>query len=406
MSGGARICDQVTYDAERSCIDPDDRNAVLGHFTPFVWTIPEPDRYAAALDWSTAGRPIRLAPARPVTVADARDLALRVIVPPNTTGTRFDVAVVGTDGRRTALGEIRVDGLPGTGNTTSYWAQEVRVPLRGAPARLAAIELTPRTETGRAWLLDVWGWKPGTPDPGATGLPRLDIGSLRVSEGDSGTKTYEVPVTVTGSGDGLVRFYLSDDVTHTSRTWLATVRPGQQTVRVPVEVTGDTLWNYTENQRLTAKAEQGFVIGSYVGGVATVNDDPEPTLSVESATVRVAEGGALTWRVSSSALTETGIFLLTEPHAPSTGVELSSTDVDPDWLAVDTGEPAEPSRPLSQTWRTPYLFIEAGATIGELTVPTITDSLTEPDEVVELHFVELPEGPVPNAALTGVVTGG
>ncbi|WP_212808421.1 hypothetical protein [Micromonospora endophytica] len=163
FSGGARLCDQVTFDDTRSCLDPADPQSQLAHFVPFLGAAPEPDRHAVALSWSTANRPIRVAPARPVTVAGARDLALRVIVPPNTTGTRFGVSVVGPDGRRHPLGEVRLDGLPGTGNTTSYWAQEVRVPLRGAPDRVAAIELTPRTATGQAWLLDAWGWQPGTP---------------------------------------------------------------------------------------------------------------------------------------------------------------------------------------------------------------------------------------------------
>ncbi|GIG91197.1 hypothetical protein Pen02_61330 [Plantactinospora endophytica] len=406
VSGGARICDQVTDDTARSCLDPEDPNARLGHFVPFIWTVPEPGRYAAALSWSSAGRPIRLAPARPVSVAGARDLALRVIVPPNTTGTRFGVTVVGTDGRRSTLGEVRIDGLPGTDRTTSYWGQEVRVPLDGAPERLAAVELTPRTANGRAWLLDAWGWRPGTPDPGAARLPRLDIGTLRVAEGDSGTKTYEIPVTVTGRGSGVVRMFLSDDVTFTSRTWLATIGPDQRTIPVPVEVTGDTVWNYTERHTLAAKAEEGFVVGSYIGGVATLNDDPEPTLSVESASARVAEGGTLTWRFTSSARTETGIFAYALPEAPAGGVELSTTDVDPEWFTLYSFEPVEPSRPLSQTWLVSYLFVNPDATTGEVTVPTIADSVAEPDESVELHFVDLPEGPVPDTALTGVVTDG
>lgn len=406
VSGGARICDQVSYEADRSCIEPEDRNARLGHFVPFVWTIPEPGRYAAALNWSAADRPIRLSPARPVPVTGARDLALRLIVPPNTTGTRFGVTVVGTDGHRTALGDVRIDGLPGTDRTTSYWGQEVRVPLRGAPARLAAIELTPRTATGRAWLLDAWGWKPGTPDPRATPPPRLDLGTLTVAEGNSGTKTYEIPVTVTGRGGGKVWLFLTDLTTFTRRTWLATVRSGQRTIPVPIEVTGDTLWNYTEEYTLTAKAERGFVIGSYVGGISALNDDPEPILSVESASARVAEGETLTWRFSASAPTETGIFLITVPQPPATGVELSSTDVDPVWFVDNAFEPVEPARPLSQTLLMPYVYIDASTNTGEVTVPTVADSVAEPDEVVELHFAETEEGPVPSTVLTGVVADG
>ncbi|MDG4787874.1 hypothetical protein O7626_18335 [Micromonospora sp. WMMD1102] len=407
VSVGGRICDQVTDDAQRSCLDPEDRNALRAHFAPFLWTVPEPGRYAAALDWSAgAGRPIRLAPPRPVGLADADAIALRVIVPPNSSGTRFDVTVVGPDGRRGRLGEVRVDGLPGTANTTSYWAQELRVPLGDAPPTLAALELSPSGGTGRAWLLDAWGWQPGTPDPIPTSLPRIDVGNLRVSEGDSGTRTYDIPVSVLGSGGGVVRLFLLDATTFTRRSWLASVRPGEQSIPVPVEVTADTLWNYTENRTLTAKAEQGLVVGSYLGGMSTLDDDPEPVLSVESASARVAEGGTLTWRFSSSALTEAGIYLFTEPRGPAVGVELSTTDVDPDWFVQSTLEPVEPERPLSETWLSPYLFIEADATSGAVTVPTVTDSVAEPDESVELRFAGMPEGPVPSTVLTGVVSAG
>ncbi|MFG2062118.1 alpha/beta hydrolase family protein [Micromonospora sp. NPDC048871] len=403
LSGGARICDQVTDDADRSCLGLNDRNALLAHFTPFLWTIPEPDRYAAELAWSRPGIAIRLAPSRPVSVTGARDLAMRIIIPPNTTGTRLDVTVVGTDGRRSRLGEVRVDGLPGTQNTTSYWAQEVRVPLQGAPARLAAIEITPRTAFGQAWLLDAWGWKPGTPDPRAFRLPRLDIGTLEVDEGDSGTKTYEIPVTITGSGSATVRLNLSVPDAE-DRSWLATVRPGQRSIRVPAEVVGDRLWNYTERYLLTAKAQRGMVVGSYIGGLDILNDDPVPIITVESADLRVTEGETLTWRFTASAPTEQGLSANAWLQPPTAGPELSTLDVDPDWFAEQSYEPVEPERPLSQTWLLPYLRLAPEALVGEISVPTITDSLTEPQEWIELHFDQEPDGPVLPPVLTGVVT--
>ncbi|MCA2218743.1 hypothetical protein [Jidongwangia harbinensis] len=405
VTGGARICDQVTDDETASCLggEADPRQA---HFVPFRSAVPEPGRHAAELSWSAAGQPVRLTPSRPFAVSGARDLALRVIVPPNTTGTRFGVRVVGADGRRTGLGDVRIDGLPGTARTTSHWAQEVRVPLNGVTGPLTALELTPRTASGRAWLLDAWGWRPGTPDPGTTALPRLDIGNLEVAEGDSGLAEYQIPVQISGAGGGVVRLFLSDADTFETRSWLATVQPGQRTIPVPVEVTGDTVWNYTEEHGLTAKAEQNFVIGDYVGGVAVRNDDPDPVVTVESATARVAEGGTLTWTVAVSAPTETGYFAVTRALPPAAGTELSTTDVDPAWFTDNTGEPVEPSRPLSQTWVTPYVFVGPDAGTGELTVPTVTDPLTEPDEAVELHFLEYADAPVPDEVLTGVVTGG
>jgi hypothetical protein len=74
--------------------------------------------------------------------------------------------------------------------------------------------------------------------------------------------------------------------------------------------------------------------------------------------------------------------------------------VDPEWFTNYAWEPVEPSRPLSSTYLSPYLVFEPGETTAALTVPTITDDLTEPDELIELHYDD--ESP----PLTGVVTGG
>ncbi len=255
-------------------------------------------------------------------MAGRQQLALRVIVPPNSTGTTIAVTAIGTDGRRTALGDVRLDGLPGTDRTTSYWAQEAREPLRGAPARVAALELA---TAGRAWLLDAWAWNPGTPDPQTRPLPRIDAG---------------------------------------------------------------------------AKAERGLVTGDYQGGLDVLNDDPEPILTVEPVTARVAEGGTLTWRLTMSAPSETPYYVITQPRAPATGTELSTTDVDPDWFFAHAYQDVEPARPLSDTYVLPYAEIPPGSTTGEITVPTAIHVVTEPDEVVELHPLNRTM-PV----LTGVVTG-
>ena len=401
-SGGARICAQVAED-DSACLDPTDWRLNSAHFVSFNGVSPEPGRHAAELTWSSAGRPLTLKPARPVSLAGHRSLALRLMVPPNTTGTRFGVSVVDPGGRRTSLGEVRVDGLPGTQNTTSYWAQEVRVPLKGLRGKVGKLELTPRTAAGTAFLIDAWGWNPGTPDPRPASLPRIDIGSHpSVVEGNSGSRTYLIPVKVTGRGGGLVRLFMLDTVTYRSRSWLATVRPGDRSIRVPVEVRGDTLYGENEGKILGAKAERGLVIGDYQGGIEVTNDDVAPTISLEPVAARVAEGGTLSWRAKLSAPAETSFWVAASPQAPARGTELSSTDVDPDWFRENAYEEPEPSRPLSSTWLGVYAEIKPGQTSGDVTIPTVTDSLAESDEVVELRFDE--ESGL--GTVTGTVTNG
>ncbi|MFI5494811.1 alpha/beta hydrolase family protein [Actinoplanes sp. NPDC051859] len=394
--GGARICAQVSRAAD-ACAPADVDSA---HFISLT-SDDEPGRYAAKLDWDAAGQPLTLAPARPVSLAGSSDLALRLMVPPNTIGTRFGVTVVEPGGRRTALGDVTVDGLPGTEYTTSYWAREVRVPLAGVRGKLAKLELVPRSAAGEAWLLDASGWRPGTPAYQPVALPRLDVGALTVDEGDSGTSTPSVPVTVTGRGSGQVRFFLTDVLTWTTTSRLVTVRPSDRVVRVPIEVRGDALYGADEQVRVNAKAERGLVVGDYEGELTIRNDDSAPTFTLTPVADRVAEGAELKWRATLSAPAETKIVLRGFPELPAAGAELSSTDVDPTWFENFGFEDPEPSRPLSTTPVGAYVPIEPGETSADLTVPTIADDVAEPDEVVELHF-ETDTGLPP---VVGVVTG-
>ncbi|WP_305784193.1 hypothetical protein [Symbioplanes lichenis] len=384
--GGARICEQVTYEPADYCVKSlAGRNQSL-HFTPFRQVIPEPGRYAAELRWSATGTPLTLTPARPVTLGGSRDLALRLIVPPNSTGTRFGVTVVDRSGRRTTLGDIGADGLPGTESTVGLWAQEVRVPLRGFRGTLTSLELTPRTPAGQAWLLDAWGYRPGTPDPRARSLPRIDIGGLSVTEGDSGSRTYEVPVRVTGDGGGRVRLALFDTSTYESKVWTETVEPGERLIEVPVEVTGDTLYGEGEELRVLAKAERGLVVGDFQGTVSVVNDDPAPEISLAPVAGTVAEGGTLSWRATLSTAAESVILVAGEFEPPAAGTELSTLDVDPDWFWLNSAERPEPERPLSQTGAVAYTFVYAGELTADVEVPTVTDAVAEGPEVVSLQF--------------------
>ncbi|XVV16742.1 hypothetical protein ACQP2X_20910 [Actinoplanes sp. CA-131856] len=382
---GVRICEQVTDVAARSCLDPEDIDSRIGHFTTFGPIVPEPGRYAVSL----SGTAQRAQLPRPVRV-DSGTLALRVIVPPNTSGTSFGVTAVAADGRRVRLGDVRLNGLPGTELTTSYWGQEVRLPIPRLTVK--ALEFS---GSGPAFVLDAWAYGKGTPPTGTPNLPQLDIGNLTVDEGDSGVKTYQVPVKVAGRGKGQVRFFLVDAVTYeVTKTWLVTV---DRSLTVPLRVEGDEMYGEGEGQYLFAKAERGFQIRDYIGGITVENDDPEPVVSAAVTSVRKAEGETLSWELRLSAPVESAYFVGAAPEPPA-GAELSSTDVDPVWFMDVAWEDPEPSRPLSSTPALPWAVFEPGSDTGSLVVPTITDTLAEPDESVELHVT-------PDLVLTGTVSG-
>ncbi|MFF7981407.1 hypothetical protein ACFZDK_20130 [Streptomyces sp. NPDC007901] len=405
---GGRLC---------SAVDPDPATACLGegakgsspHFAQWE-TARESGRHAIALRWTSAGSPTRVRPARPVSLRSAESLALRVFVPPNSRGTRLDVSVTDAHGRKATLGRVRIDGLPGSDRTASYWARELRVPLTAARAAgvdlgsVKSLELTPRSGSGQAWLMDAWGWRPGTPAVRAAALPRVDVGRLTVDEGDSGVRTYHVPVRVSGQGSGRVRVYVVDPATGTAKDRVVTARPGGHDVDVPVEVRGNTRFGTDVSYDVLIKAVRGAVVGSYLGGLTVRNDDPAPTVTVTPLAGEVTEGSALKWRISLSEAADSDIASLFVP-VPVTGPELSTKDVDPRWLADASGAEPDPERPLSKVDGL-YLWLDvpAGQTSLDVTVPTVKDQVREDTEAVSFQQTDDEGRPLPSGrVLTGRV---
>lgn len=400
---GARRCDELPSRPGTECLEPGGLES-SPHFVSLNGAA-DPDRSAMVMQWSSPGRPVTLAPARPVSIAGARSLALRIAVPANTVGTRLAVSVTDIHGRRAELGEFGLDGLPGSPRTSSDWAQEVRLPLtprrfnqgrvdlgRVDLGRIASLRLVPRSGAGRAWLLDAWGWRPGLPTVRPAALPRIDVGSLSVDEGNSGVRRYRVPTRVSGSGAGQVRLFFTNPTTFTTTTRLFTVLPGTRMLDIPVEVTGNVLYGRDHLYAVSAKAVRGTVVGGYRGGLESRNDDPAPVVSLTPATQQVTEGSPLTWRVTLSAPTEDGMPMYLEVEQPETGPELSTTDVDPDWFAAETFENPLPSRPLSQVSIFLFAVVRPGQLAAEVSVPTVVDTDVEPAEHLQLELVVFSSG--------------
>ncbi|AJF68708.1 hypothetical protein [Streptomyces vietnamensis] len=411
VSGGGRLCAQVDPDATRACLSPEE--GWSPHFA--YWeTSPEPGRDAVAMKWTGPGTPVTVRPSRPVSLAGAESLALRVIVPPNSAGTELDVTLTDASGRRAQLGRPRVDGLPGSPRTAAYWGREVRVPLSAAARagldlkRIDTLRLTPRGGAGRAWLMDAWGWRPGTPAVNPSPLTRVDLGRLTVAEGDSGVRTYRVPVTVSGQGSGQVRLFVPVPGTDRFASRTVTVRPGHHDIDVPVEVRGNTRYGYDVPHDALVKAVRGTVVGAHRGGVTARNDDPMPTMRLTPVADDVTEGSALTWKVTLSAPADAELSgeILLKPVTG--GPELSTADVDPAWLEAQFGEVPHPARPLSgvsEGGTRLWLSVPAGETTVQVTVPTVRDGVAEPAESLRAALSTYDDHwePVPGPEFTGRV---
>ncbi|WP_406400386.1 hypothetical protein [Streptomyces uncialis] len=392
---GGRLCAQIDPDPAKACL-PLEGSARSPHFA-FWETAREPGRHAVAMNWNRAGTPLKVTPAKTFSVKGSESLALRVIVPQNSTGTKLDVRLTDAAGRKAHLGQVRIDGIPGTDRTTSAWAREVRVPLKAAVRagldlrKAASLELTPRTGSGKAWLMDAWGWRPGTPAAGTAKMPRVDLGRLTVKEGDSGSRTFRVPVKITGHGSGQVRVFVQDAETGATTARTVTVKPGSQAVDVPITVEGNTRFAYDSARSAFVKAVRGVAVGAHSGGVLVRNDDPMPKISVAPVADKVTEGQALSWRVKLSEAADVELYGIAFKLLPATGgTELSTRDVDPTWLDAQFGTPPTPEVPLSRLWEgdayLPVMFA-AGALTADVTVPTVTDSVAETDETLRLQEI-------------------
>ncbi|MDG4832941.1 hypothetical protein O7627_27070 [Solwaraspora sp. WMMD1047] len=274
---GGRLCLQVaTGNSPTSC-----DNVRSPHFVPFDPVRPEQGRHAVFVDWSSPGTPVSIRPAAPASLSAAQSVALRVVVPAGSPGTQFDVAITDSAGRRAVLGTSTLDPLPAPTQTSYDWGQEVRMPLTNAVAaglnltQIATLELVPRAGEvwARIWLVDAWGWRPGTPSPQPVSLPRVDLGERTVQEGDSGTVTYQVPAQVAGSGTGQVRVFVVDPVTMVATASVVTIGSGSTTVPIPIPVTGNTQPGDGRTYLVAVKAIQGVAIGDAYGQLTVQDDD-------------------------------------------------------------------------------------------------------------------------------------
>lgn len=266
-----------------------------------------------------------------------------------------------------------------------------------------SLELTPGSGSGQAWLVDAWGWSPGTPAVRAASLPRVDIGHLKVEEGDSGVRTYRVPVTVSGRGSGQVRLFVTEPGKDEPGHRTVTVRPGGNAIDLPVEVRGNDRYGYDITHRVFVKAVRGAVVGSHLGGVTVQNDDPMPTIEVKPVADQVTEGQSLRWKVSLSAVADVDVDSAGFAIQPvGRGTELSTPDADGPWLRETFGESPDPARPLSEVAEPSFLpaVVPAGKLSAEVSVPTVRDALKEPEESLRMQLMtyddswEPQEGPV------------
>lgn len=286
----AHRCSTARDSGEASCV-PDDFSWKTPSFGPFTWAPDEPTRTALQVSWDGPSGGVRAALRSPLVEEGTTALALRIAVPPASTGTRFAVGLLDADGRAVRVGSARLDGLPSrstpAGTVGRYWAQEVRLAVsRPAllaagvdPDRLAHLEIVPESGEGRLWLLDAWTYRPGPAADRPARLPRFDIDDLTVVERE-GDRGVDLPVRITGNvQETSTAWFALTEPDGTVRTLTtARIAPGTAVLdlRIPL---GDAAGTRADDLRfdVTGLGLTGIVGGDVHGGLTLLEDGPAVT---------------------------------------------------------------------------------------------------------------------------------
>jgi hypothetical protein len=295
-----------------------------------------------------------------------------------------------------SLGDALVR-LPGSNSSglPKTLLRTVRIPiasLRKLDLRdIRAVELrTDRVASGSVFISDLSFAEPGIGRSAPVRLPSVSASSVKVLEGNSGTRNLDfwvtmsrpsaVPVTVyvettgdLGSGDVLGQVHRS-----------LVFAPGRTRIKVTVPVRANTRDGYDLAFALVLSVPHQGIVGDSFGDGLVLDDDPTPTLTVGDA-VAVEGSTVLRFPVKLSAASDKWTFVGGELHS-------GTAKLGTDFLSeMDDGQ--------SPFELDAYGYTEQGQATGWMTVNLVNDKMKEPAEKFTVKLGEVQE-----AVLTGPTT--
>lgn len=356
---------------------------VQPHFQPMYWVQGAPAPIAMRIRWERPGGRVVLPLGSTVDLAGATSLELRMGVTPGGGPARFRIIAVDGSGAAHDLGVQQLDQLPGGRGIGKLWAQEVHVPFTPAvPTSLRALRLVPLSSHGSLVLLDVSGRRPGPSSTPVATLPRADVHDASFVEGNGGTRTEQVHITLSGPVTGGEQLWVQppDPDYQGVRGSLVTLTPGQTEVTVPVTVTGDQRDDYDIEATVAIQALHGVITGNAIGSVRILDDDPKPVLHVDSTWQTVAEGHRLRWDFTLSTPSDKWIWLPLGPVAQTTGTELQLGDLTQRFLRSRGLGKADLTLPFSQSPLQLWAGLDQGQTTARVSMPFADDGTVEGPE--------------------------
>jgi hypothetical protein len=378
------------FDIRTGCT-PDLSFELVPHWSPMAFAETAPAPRALEVEWFRPGGSLRI----PVSPGPRPGHALdfRVVGEPGAGPVEIDVRVRDRSGSWRALGRrpMTLRAYHGPSPLGKALARQLRAPLEGLdPADITAVELVPRSRRGRFWLLDVATRGNSLDGESEVAVPRVSVASLRIPEGDGGDRTIDIPLVIEGEVNRRARLWvqltdfaaLDDPLTGLPMV----LEPGATSATVPFTWHGDTVYDpFTQVTQVTLLSRRNVVTGQFAATVEVVEDDPAPTLAVDTPQVTAAEGDALRWTFRLSApMANWAFWPLQIVAAAGRFTELDTDDVDPAFLEQFGMVPPDPAIPLSQLGLSPGLEFEPGTTAVTFEIPIRADARAEPFEGVVL----------------------
>jgi uncharacterized repeat protein (TIGR01451 family) len=220
--------------------------------------------------------------------------------------------------------------------------------------------------------------------------PSLSIGDLVVSEGDSGTNSFELDVRLSLPSTNTVTVnYSTQNGTATApldliaSSGLITFPPGSTNQKVTVSVRGDTSYETNETFFVVLSGSQNAAIGDNQGAVTILNDDPLPLVSISDVSVTEGNSGTTNavFRVSLSA--PNGLAVVVR-YSTSNGTARAGADYVP--------------RNGTLTFSPGTLFLTQS-----LTIQVVGDTIPESNELFYVNLTSISNGILAKAQGIGTI---
>jgi hypothetical protein len=268
-----------------------------------------PAQQAFEMSWERSGAVGGLSFETPLDLSEAASLDLRTVVDNKRGDVALRLRLTDVDGNRATVAPDGGGALPALPRGPrwflgKHWAQTLRLdPTRVSGvdlSRVDSLELVSAGSRGRVWVLDLAAAPPTLPGVPARRVPLVDLGSVRVEEGDEGDQVAEIPFQVTGAltRPAWFRVYATDYFDGRERAIDVDVPPGS--------TAGTVRWDYTGNaldsrrrivHDLTGHGIGNVVVRDHEGTVVILDDDPSPQITFRRLARSAAEGASARWRV-------------------------------------------------------------------------------------------------------------